>query len=146
MNKGGTRADLKHCGKMPDAREELNRSVREGRIEFRNYIKSLEGMGSRSHDLGAESILLPLTVDCDTFSNEEKFAVVFPVASVDITCSESMLALNFSTLLVKCLMKCLGRSTVGQTAGKIFVGCLFERVLTIWCSYLLEYARANLSV
>ena len=24
-----TRADLKHCGKMPNAREELNRSVRE---------------------------------------------------------------------------------------------------------------------
>ena len=30
-----TRADLKHCGKIPDAREELNRSVREGRIESR---------------------------------------------------------------------------------------------------------------
>ena len=40
-----TRADLKHCGKMPDAREELNRSVREGRIESRHSIKSLEGMG-----------------------------------------------------------------------------------------------------
>ena len=49
-----TRADLKHCGKMPDAREELNRSVREGRIESRHSIKSLEGMGSSSHDLGAE--------------------------------------------------------------------------------------------
>ena len=35
-----TGAGLKHCGKMPDAREELNRSVREGRIES---IKSLEG-------------------------------------------------------------------------------------------------------
>ena len=41
-----TRADLKHCGKIPDAREELNRSVREGRIESRHSIKSLEGMGS----------------------------------------------------------------------------------------------------
>ena len=49
-----TRADLKHCGKIPDAREELNRSVREGRIESRHSIKSLEGMGSRSHDLAAE--------------------------------------------------------------------------------------------
>ena len=49
-----TRADLKHCGKIPDAREELNRSVREGRIESRHSIKSLEGMGSSSHDLGAE--------------------------------------------------------------------------------------------
>ena len=45
---------LKHCGKMPDAREELNRSVREGRIESRHSIESLEGMRSMSHDLGAE--------------------------------------------------------------------------------------------
>ena len=37
------RADFKHFGKMLDAREELNRSVREGRIESRHYIKSLEG-------------------------------------------------------------------------------------------------------
>ena len=50
-----TRADLKHCGKISDAREELNRSVREGTIESRHSIKSLEGMGSSSHDLGAES-------------------------------------------------------------------------------------------
>ena len=35
MTIGETRADLKHCGKMPDAREELNRSVKEGRIESR---------------------------------------------------------------------------------------------------------------
>ena len=40
-----TTADLKHCGKIPDAREELNRSVREGRIESRYSIKSLEGWG-----------------------------------------------------------------------------------------------------
>ena len=46
-----TRADLKHCGKMPEAREELNRSVREGRIESRDYIKSLEGKRSSSHNL-----------------------------------------------------------------------------------------------
>ena len=49
-----TSADLKHCGKMPDALEELNRSVREEIIESRHSIKSLEGMRSRSHDLGAE--------------------------------------------------------------------------------------------
>ena len=49
-----TRSDLKHCGKMPDAREELNRSVRDGRIESGHSIKNLEGMGSSSHDLGAE--------------------------------------------------------------------------------------------
>ena len=45
------RADLRHCGKIPDARVELNRSVREGRIESRHSIKSLEGMGTSSHDL-----------------------------------------------------------------------------------------------
>ena len=33
-------ADLKHCGKMPDAGKELDRSVREGRIESRHSIKS----------------------------------------------------------------------------------------------------------
>ena len=48
-----TRADLKHGGKMPDAREELNRSMREGRLESMHSIKSLEGMGSSAHDLGA---------------------------------------------------------------------------------------------
>ena len=46
-----TRADLKHCGEIPDAREELNRSVRDGRIESRHSINSLEGMGSSSHHL-----------------------------------------------------------------------------------------------
>ena len=45
------RTDMKHCGKMPDEREELNRSVREGRIESRHSIESLDGMGSRSQYL-----------------------------------------------------------------------------------------------
>ena len=58
------RADLKHCGKIPDATEELNRSVREGRIETRHSIKSLEGMGSSSHDLGAE-LRMQECVSCD---------------------------------------------------------------------------------
>ena len=49
------------------------------------------------------------TVDSDTFCYEEKVAVVVPVISVEVTCSEAMLALSFSTLLVKCLMKILGR-------------------------------------
>ena len=39
-----TRADLKHCWNMSDKREEINKSVREGRIESRHSIKSLEGM------------------------------------------------------------------------------------------------------
>ena len=62
-----TRADLRHCGKMPDAREELNRSVREGSIECRHSIKSLEGMGSSSDDLGTEVRMHYITVNCDTF-------------------------------------------------------------------------------
>ena len=108
-----TRADLKHCGKMPVAREKLSRSVREGRIESRHSIKSLEGMGSSSHDLGAELIMHSFTANCDTFSNEEKVAAVVPVTSVEVTCSEAMLALSFSTLLVYCFMKILGRSALG---------------------------------
>ena len=79
---------------MPDAREELNRSVREGIIEFRHSIKSLEGMGSSSHDLGAELRMHSFIVNCDTFS-------------------EAMLAVRFSTLLVMCLMKIMGRSALG---------------------------------
>ena len=46
-------------------------------------------------------------VNCETFSNEEKVAVVVPVISVEAKCSEAMLALSFSSLLVKCLMKIL---------------------------------------
>ena len=80
-----TRTDLKHCGKMPDAREELNRSEREGRIESRHSTKSLEGIGSRSHDLGADLRMHSFTVICDTSSNEENIAVVVPVTSVEVT-------------------------------------------------------------
>ena len=108
-----TRADLKHCGKMPDAREELNRSVREGRIQYRHSIKSLEGTGSSSHDFGAELKKHSFTVNCDTFPNEEKFAAIVPVTSVEVACSEAMLTLSISTLLVKGLMKILGRSELG---------------------------------
>ena len=104
---------MKHCWKIPDAREDLNRSAREWRMEYRHSIKSLEGMGSSLHDLGAELRMHSFTVNCDTFSNEEKVAVVVPVTSVEVTCSEAMLALSFSTLFVKCLMKILGRSALG---------------------------------
>ena len=85
-------------------------SVREGRIESRHSIKSLEGIGSRSHDLGAKERMNSFTVDCDTFSNEAKVAVVVTVTSVEVTSSGAMLTLCFSTLLAKCLMKRLGRS------------------------------------
>ena len=87
--------------------------MREGRIKSRHSIKSLEGIGSYSRDLGAEIRMHSFTVNCDTFSNEEKVSVVVPVTSVEATCSEAMLALRFSTLLVKCLMNILGRSALG---------------------------------
>ena len=57
--------------------------------------------------------MLSFTVNCDTFSNEEKVAAVVQVTNVKVTCSEAMLALNFSTLLVMCLMKILGKSALG---------------------------------
>ena len=104
---------MKHCRKIPDAREELNRSVRGGRIESRHSIKSLEGIGLSSHDLGAEIRMHCFTVNCETFSNEEKVAAVVPVTSVEVTCSEAMLDLCFSTLLVRCLMKILVRLALG---------------------------------
>ena len=97
-----TRVDLKHCWKMPDAREALNRSVREGRIDYRHSIKSLEGMELRSHDLGAQLRMHYFTVKCDTFATKEKVAEIVPVTSVEVTCSEEMLVLS---LLVKCLKK-----------------------------------------
>ena len=108
-----TRADLKYCGKMPDAREELNRSVSEGRIEFRHSINSLDGMVSRPHDLRAEFRMHSFTVYCCTFLNEEKVAVVVPVTRIEVIGSEAMLVLGFSTLLVKCLMKRQGSSALG---------------------------------
>ena len=82
-------------------------------IESRHSTKSLKGMGSSSHDPEAKPRMHYFTVNCDTFSNEEKASAVVPVTSVEVTCSEAMLALSFSTLLVKCLMKILGRSALG---------------------------------
>ena len=61
-----------HCWKMQDAREELNSSVSEGRVESRHAIKSLEGIGSSSYDLGAEIIMHSFTVNCDTFQMKKK--------------------------------------------------------------------------
>ena len=53
------------------------------------------------------------SVNCDTYSKEEIVAAVVQVSSVDVACSEAMIALCFSTLLVMCLMKILGRSAFG---------------------------------
>ena len=71
-------------------------------------------MGSRSHDLGANIRMNSFTVNFDTFSNEEEVAVVVPITSIDVTCSEAMLVLSFCALLVKCLMNRLGRSAWGK--------------------------------
>ena len=78
-----------------------------------DILLSFEGMGSSPHDLGAELRMHYFTVNCDTFSNEEKVAAVVPETSAEVTCSEAMLALSFSTLLVMCLMKILERSALG---------------------------------
>ena len=98
---------------MQDAREELNRSVREGKIESRPSIRSLEGMGSSTVDLGAELGMHSFIVNCDNFSNEENIAVVLPVTSAEVTFSVAMVALSLSASLVKCLMKRLGWSVLG---------------------------------
>ena len=57
-------------------------------------------VGSRLHDLGAELIMHSLTVDCDTFSYEEKDAVVVPITSVEVKIigCNAMFSLSFSTL------------------------------------------------
>ena len=70
-------------------------------------------MGSRSHDVVAEVKMHSMTVDCDTFSSEEKVVVAVPVTTVEVTCSEAMLDLSFSTLMVMCMMNRLGISALG---------------------------------
>ena len=104
-----TRAGLKHCGKMPDAREELNRSVREGRIESRHSIKSLEGMGSSSYDLGAELSMHSFTVNCDTLANEENVAAVVPV---------NMFRSNVSSRFLYCDGKVFDENT-GKVSNRV---------------------------
>ena len=53
------------------------------------------------------------TVNCDTYSNEEIAAVVVPVTRVEVTCSEAMMALGISSLMLKCLKERQGRSALG---------------------------------
>ena len=105
-------------------------------MKSRHSIKSLEVMGSSSHDLGEKKRLRMhyFTVNCDNFSNEEKVVAVLPVTNVEATCSEEMSALGFFTLLVMCLMEILGRSALGLMVGNILGGCVFESELAIWCS------------
>ena len=52
-----------------------------------------------------------------------------------------MLALIFCTLLLKYLMKILGRSALGKMVGNVLSGYLFESVLSIWYCSLQEDAR-----
>ena len=52
-------------------------------------------------------------VNCDTYSNEEIAAVVVPDRRVEVTCSEAMMALSISTLMLMCLKKRQGRSALG---------------------------------
>ena len=66
---------------------------------------TLVGMGSSSHDLGAELRMLSFTVNCDTFSNEEKVAAVVSLTSVEVTCSEAMLALSFMLKLLFSMLR-----------------------------------------
>ena len=66
-------------------------------------------MGSSSHDLGAEIRMHSFTVNCDTFSNEDKVAAVVPATSVEATCSEAMLALSFFYFVRKVLDENTGK-------------------------------------
>ena len=52
-------------------------------MEPRHSTKSLEGLGSRSHDVGAEIRMHSITVNYDTLSNEEEVAAVVPVTTLD---------------------------------------------------------------
>ena len=78
-------------------------------------IKSLEGMDSRSQELGAELRMNLSKVNCDALLDKEKVAVVAPVTSVyvEVTGSKAMFALCFSTLSLECLIKTLGTLALG---------------------------------
>ena len=75
-------------------------------------MEMLRSLRGDKHEFCLTALMHSFTVNCDTFSNGEKVAAVVPVTSVEVTCSEAMLAQSFSTLLVKCLMKILGRSAL----------------------------------
>ena len=79
-----------------------------------------------------------LTVDEDTFSNKEEVAVTS--VEVEVTGSEAILALSFSTLLFNVSLK------VSTRVCRILGGCLLESVSTDLCSSLLEDDAAIFSV
>ena len=68
------------------------------------------------------------------------------VTLTSVTGCKVMFALSFHTFLLKCVMKKQGRSAQWQIMGTILGRCLFESVLTIWCSSLLENDRFTSSI
>ena len=56
---------------MPNAKEDIKRSMREGIFVSRHSIKRLEGIGSRPYDFGAELRMHSFTADCDTFQQQK---------------------------------------------------------------------------
>ena len=84
-----------------------------------------------------------LTVDYHTFSIEEKVAVVGPETSVAVAHSEVIS--TFLCFVDKVIVENARKSSTRINVWKIVGGCLFERVLTICCSSLLEDAKAILS-
>ena len=61
---------------------------------------------------------------------------IVPVTSVEVTCSEAILALSFSTLMVKCLMKIRQhyKCLVERQVRVVLVFCLIcVRLLRQWC-------------
>ena len=77
----------------------------------------LDGMESRSHDLGSNLRMHSLTVHCYISSNEENVPIVVPVTSVEfeVTGSKSVC----STFLLKSLLERLGMSAVVCMLSKI---------------------------
>ena len=76
-------------------------------MESIHSTKCLEGMKSRSHDLGAKIIIHSLNAICDNFLNVDKVAVVVLDTSVEIEATgfKAIFGLLFSISLVKCLTK-----------------------------------------
>ena len=141
---GVRRADLKHSGKMPHRREELNRSVRDGRMESWYSTKELGRNGIKGRWSMSWIKMYSLAVVFDTFWNEEGRAIPTRITSVGIkiTGYTAMFVLISTTLMLICLVIRLGSSALWEIVDGILGGCLFESVSTIWCISLLEDDRA----
>ena len=86
------------------------------------------------------------TINCEIFSNDEKVTAVVPVISIEVTCLEAMLALSFSTLLVKVF------DENNKKVSTMVNGWQYFRWMSIWVyinylvQSLLEDAKAIFSV